>query len=462
MGPGWSKKNGTSRNGQKKRRLLTASALCAICRIGSGHVKSLIIPCISCGLMVHKGCIEDTSTINESENYWYCLDCSSKGLDPQESKDDGRVVDLEGCEGFVIESRRRSSFDRKETVIDRPNIDRFEKNLSEKTWQRAICIGNTKLITSSTKRERAPNQSNARNTLKREKGCKNIELSAGTLCWAKRGHAEIGSPGQNEWWPAQVITVSKEESKSSHYGTFTPYVVKFFGVCRARATAVLPFFQHFRKITKKVRSGHSRLNYEQFHKNLGEVIALMGFNSIAEVEARADELCLSEMKEKHSSKSRPLNRIGSRFPCNADDEDATVHKQDKFVIHARASAAKKNSKERRVMQAARMFSSEKLPGSLVAWMQTSDSPGTNVGTVLVVDVERKVALVQEIQDWKKKLVSPQEKRIVVHNCQTTASVWKPMEELHMILNGPSTNSKQGVLEHIMAMTCSGDQKRKSS
>eukprot|EP00546_Thalassionema_frauenfeldii_P016497 CAMPEP_0178899608 /NCGR_PEP_ID=MMETSP0786-20121207/3002_1 /TAXON_ID=186022 /ORGANISM="Thalassionema frauenfeldii, Strain CCMP 1798" /LENGTH=806 /DNA_ID=CAMNT_0020570499 /DNA_START=17 /DNA_END=2434 /DNA_ORIENTATION=- len=401
---GLAQTNGSAKNGQRNHGKLSCivktSAICAICRIGSQHIKSPLIPCISCGLVFHEGCIQDTSMINETDNYCYCLKCSPKNIDIDEFNDERHPVDLEGCKGFAIESRTRSSFILKETKS--PVINQFEKILSGQSLQRVICIASNKLIASSTQQlpmDYMGRKSKPAGGQKQDKILKNPVLSEGSLCWAKREYAEVGTPGQNEWWPAQVITTSKEESRPAPYEKFTPYVVKFLGVCHARATAVLPFFQHFRRITKNTMSGHSVVNSKQFHKSLAEAMVLMGFNSISELEARADELCKLDMKKKTAAQSNLSHKSQSRFPCNSDDEDAAVYKQDKFVIYARASVAKKSSREKKAKVTARMFSSERLPGSLVAWMRTNGAVGTHVGIVLVVDIERKLALVQEIEDW---------------------------------------------------------------
>lgn len=456
--------NGSTKNGQRNHGKLSSivkrSAICAICRIGSQHIKSPLIPCISCGLVFHEGCIQDSSMINKTDNYCYCLNCSSKNIDSDEFDDERHPVDLEGCEGFAIESRTRSSFRLKETKP--PVINQFEKILSGKSLQRVICIASNKLIASSTQQlpmDYMGKKSKPAGGQKQEIILKNPVLSEGSLCWAKREYAEVGSPGQNEWWPAQVITTSKEESRPAPYEKFTPYVVKFLGVCRARATAVLPFFQHFRRITKNTISSHSVVNSKQFDKSLAEAMGLMGLNSISELEARADELSKLDMKKKTAAQSNLSHKSQSRFPCNSDDEDAAVYKQDKFVIYARASVAKKSSRETKAKVPSRMFSSERLPGSLVAWMRTNGAAGTHVGIVLVVDIERKLALVQELEDWRKNLVCPMENSIVVRNCQSTASVWKPMDELHMILNGPTTTVKQSVSEHILNMSRADDPRK---
>jgi hypothetical protein len=226
-------------------------------------------------------------------------------------------VDLEGCEGFVIEQRKLPPrLPKGESLSRSLGID-----FSDKSWSRVVSVVDGKEL-SSVVATLIPDT-----TINPTVGL-NGKLAVGEFCWAKREHAPEGSLGRDEWWPAQVISIISH--KVNYFSMdVTPYLVKLLGGARAnraRASATLPFFQNFRCVAYKRLLNRTKSLVaadEKFENGVTEAIRSMGFKSIDHVLAHADAMV--EIQQ-----NRPLHQANTEY-------EFTTFKQDGFVIRARVS-----------------------------------------------------------------------------------------------------------------------------
>ena len=426
------------------------SQACDFCK---SRVSAPFQVCNKCDSMCHRGCL-DPPLERDFLGEWLCPSCDkherSEGFD--------FIVDIEGCEGFVIEQRKLPPSLSPGDILSKSLGIEF----SERSWSRVVSMANTKaLSTVAVATKPAPVELKAKAL---PLAGSNHDLAVGEFCWAKREHSAQGKLGRDEWWPAQVMSIiTYADPKSASYFSMemTPYLVRLFGITyanRVRASSILPFFKNFRAV------GYSRLSAQKqaessadrrFRRGVEEVISLMGFKSTNQVLVRADEIV--DMKQKPVSQPQ---RKRPRPPIKLDGE-FTTFKQDGFAIRARESERKVKLRDTSQEQVdkpkedqgpARVYNRTKLAGCVVAWMSRNEpTVEMKVGTVLAANVETKMALVSAIPQWETKLRPTRSKMgVVVHDYQAAAAEWIAMKNLHMISNGPDVSCQQVISEQVVA------------
>ncbi|KAI2505267.1 hypothetical protein MHU86_9169 [Fragilaria crotonensis] len=407
--------------------------------------------CNECASLCHPGCVEaplERTYLVE----WLCPSCETN----DKSRELDSVVELEGCEGYVIEQRNLPCY---LSVGGTPSKSRGI-SFNERSWSRVIAILDNKVMTI------APKPAEPSTVASKSVNEKQL-LPVGEFCWAKRQHASIGTIGRDEWWPAQVIGIVANDLRqiSGDSVEVTPYLVKMLAVSRAsrvRATSTLPFLTNFRTV------GYRRLSHrknsksyveKRFRIGVQEVIEKMGFKTIHNALTEIDELLKTNQNPEHqmsppAKRALPLKDQNSEHSTSLSskrarpDSEVATFKQDGFVIRARISgkseemlgATQHESCDlgRGIQNCAKVYSRTKLTGCLVAWLSV-DQPDVQmrVGTILAADIEAKMALVSAIPQWETKLRPARSNNgVVLCAYQTTASVWMPMHKLHMISNGP--------------------------
>ena len=402
------------------------------CMVCKSSLPTPPLVCNECASLCHRGCAK-TPFERAFLVEWLCPACENN--DKISVSD--CVVDLESCEGFVIEQTRLPP---KLLMSDTLTKSRGV-NFTETSWSRVLAIwkGKTPSI--------APNPvSKASDATSLSTLGANQVLRVGDFCWAKRQNATMATIGRDEWWPAQVVTVVAKWESSSDGMLLTPYMVKFLAVSRSsrvRATSIIPFFKNLRNVgyTRLSNQQNSQSYVEQrFRIGVQDAISKSGFATIDEALLRADVLS----KKEEDSEHQPQQEVAT--PVIKDG--IAVFKHDGFVIRARESARsevvigatphRSRDVALEMKDYAKAFRRTIFPGSLVAWLSMDGTDvHMRVGAVLAANIETKMALVSPIPRWKTMLRPPVSKTgAVVCAYQATASEWIPMDKLHMVNNGP--------------------------
>ncbi len=401
---------------------------------------------------------------------WLCPLCENK----DSSREFDSVVELEGCEGYVIEQTKL-----------RPNLsigDTLSKsrgiNFNERSLLSLLAILDDNVIPIAPK----PVFSEPGGVASTTDDEKEL-LAAGEFCWAKRQHAAMGTIGRDEWWPAQVIGIVANDLRQSSGDpvVVTPYLVKMLALSRAsrvRATSILPFLTNFRTV------GYRRLSHrrnaksyveQRFRIGVQEVIDKMGFKTMNQALTQVDDLHKTDQNPQHQislppKRALPVKEQNTEYVTSPLPKRArpTIYrefvsfKQDGFVIRARVSgkyevelgATPQESRDldRGTKTCAKAYSRTKFSGCLVAWLSVDQADvQMRVGTVLAAHIEAKMALVRAIPQWESKLRPSHSKNgVAIYAYQTTALQWMPMDELHMISNGPEEHFQRELSQSFVA------------
>jgi hypothetical protein len=486
----------TTRNGQGgsrfKSSVTAAATSCMVCKLKlRKEWRQSYLACGECRAQCHIRCASPALEAAPLVGGWLCTPCSTnQGNVPLD-----KVVEIEGCEGFVIEQRKLpmarvsdSSIALAPTLLS----ESMGIDFGERSWSRALCVTDTKALADVSAKRRAevaaarvtPSEppvvavaAAAVPTASDKKSAdKQHEFSEGEFCWAKREHSEKGKIGRDEWWPAQVLASIKDPRSMKYFAMeVTPYLVKFFGISRAsrvRASSAIPFFQNFRAIgyERLTRKAQETTVDHRFRKGVEEAISLMGFKSMGQILARADEIVQAQKPKALLPRVPPQRRFMAR---KLENDGFVTFKQNGFLIYARESAERKKKpvnigptdvateKERlvepitEVKGPIQVYSHTRLIGCLVAWRSAPDESSRwlnmKVGTVLAADVEKKLALVSAIADWESKLTPPSSKiGVVVTDYKACSTEWMSMEKLHMLCNGPDDVGEQVVSKEVVS------------
>jgi hypothetical protein len=429
------------------------SKFCAFCHLEIEDAVN-VVPCAYCSSMFHRNCADPPLGRLPDGGSWLCALCDDS---TKADSGDDSLIDIEGCEGFVVESRKRpSGWELADDMLQRTNAG---IDFNHRSWSRAICVASTKILCARSDRDTTEVDEEQNNASDLQGAHSDHDLAEGEICWAMRKHTAVGNPGRDEWWPAQVISLVTYAKAENYFGvTMTPYLVKFFGIPRAsrvRASSTLPFFQNFREVGYKrvtCRMEKESLVDRRFRQGVEEAIGMMGFKTIAQFLEKADEIAQDSPGPSPSKKAR--------FCSDSKGSRMERFKQDSFLIHARKAEPEEeedeikteNGSHEKITEVAQLFSESRLVGSVVAWMMPVEtSSPTNVGIVLAIDLAKRIALVQSIPEWDRVLVAPSASSgVVVVDCDATSAIWKPMHSLHLISNGPTDAMKAELWERIIS------------
>ena len=292
-----------TRSPQKSRSSIEAgksknaikSNMCEICN--SAYKADDLLLCDGCDLLFHMQCLNPPIQ-HVPDCDWFCEKCQSYDSDVSS------VVELEACDGFVIEQRRRGG-NELNTVKEEESKG---LGFTDGSWSVALGVVPRETLTSITSDIVAIDQTNESEAeATSDEDPDNIpDLAMGELCWAKRGSAHMGMLGRDEYWPAMVVVVDPSSTKNR-----IPYHVKFFSLIGAhciRPTEVLPFYKHYEEIAKPRLSDKNMNGYDSYRSALNAAVAEVGFTSLGQVLKRAREI-----KNDSGNKSLEKHHINCRF-----------------------------------------------------------------------------------------------------------------------------------------------------
>jgi hypothetical protein len=309
-------------------------------------------------------------------------------------------VELEGCEGFVIEQSKRKKSN------DAENED-VEWGFPREGFSSVICL-----------RQGAGNKENT--------------FALGDLCWTRRDCEDSSSASQqDDWWPSVVSSVRATDTIS------TNYLVKRFALCspRCKTSVLLPFFQHFERLGyNRVKGKHAHSGSEDsrsFEKALDMAMKECGLTSLSHALQMARDICVGAFASVEDS-------VLQAAECQVEGwSDAEETNQDGFLVRAKRDPLVDFVRGNEHPTAL-------LSGSVVAWCP--DSPNTiadnvtssvfYVGIVLAANLGDELALVRPIRNWHDALSQvSREDSFVVRSCAVGSSIWLRMADLHMISSG---------------------------
>ena len=323
---------------------LTRSTACSICDSGF-HGEDLLL-CDGCDGLFHRQCL-DPPLSSVPEGDWFCSSCASYDSDVSS------VVEVEGCEGFVIEQRKRSMAEY-HAYLNEKNL---RVDFPEDSWSAAVMVVKKDDTTKdfSPVQERSACNEEKSSALPSSGGSaldssrderSHINLSPGDLCWAKRKTATVGKLARDDWWPAMVIQVTESKVRKKNRSIIlTPYVVKLYalpGAGRVRASDVLPFFPHYEDLgQKRIMFKRGQHGYNEFKKALEESLSDIGYNNLGQALKKAREMKFAGKSEEISINHSSLQLAGKKATTNSslkgnlrpsEWDDADASQIDDIVI----------------------------------------------------------------------------------------------------------------------------------
>lgn len=306
-------------NETEKDKVITKANTCQICN--SAYKPNDLLLCDGCDLLFHRQCL-NPPILRVPDEDWFCDRCQSYDSDVSS------VVELEACDGFVVEQRRRTG-----NKLDSLKEEE-SKGLGFTDGSRSVALGvvphgtiKSSCITSDMPVTDQDCNSEVESLC--DEDLDNVPaLPEGALCWAKRESAYVGMLGRDDFWPAMVVAIDPSANQKM------PYLVKFFsliGAHRVRPTKILPFYEHYEAI------GHSRLTdknmngYDIYRNALNAAMVKAGFTSFGQVlkrarERRSDSSESKNLKKDHNSaRFDPVGESRDRErPSEWESADSTI------------------------------------------------------------------------------------------------------------------------------------------
>lgn len=396
---------------------------CDIC--GTGLLAKDFLRCDGCDRLLHIGCLKPSlQRIPEGE--WLCSRCDTYTAGAKNP-----TVEIEVCEGFVIEQRQRPQ----------PNKKRYPIDAGVGPSTTNDCFSSVVAFDEETERENPtlPVVSEVDAGSEEEPA-----LSPGELCWAMRFDAPDGAPGKTDFWPAQVVSVSKETYKKLNDSrTGTRYIcnlIGLFGVTRARTLKVLPFFPHYEELGyNRMLYGYCQASVEHsdlFRESLQAALSDAGIGSFAQGLIKSREMVSAK------ESSLPIqNTLPSENNIEVTWEDADVSEQDGFVIRSRPDPGSQGVSARPTTV---------IIGSIVLWYASNADNEAHskyyVGAVQALNATNQKALVQVFPSWDKVVGELDSESLFISSMMVGASCWINISELHIVCsasNTGETRSKAG-------------------
>jgi len=289
------------------------SSTCQMCN--SAYKTDDLLLCDGCDLLFHLCCLNPPIR-RVPDGDWFCEKCQSYDSDVSS------VVELEACDGFVVEQRRRVGNELHSVKEEE------SKGFGFTDGSRSVALGVVPrgTIASIMSNVLAPDRTCVSEVDSCYEDPVNIpDLAKGELCWAKRGSAHMGMLGRDDFWPAMVVSVDLSANNR------IPYLVDFFSLIGAhsvRPTEILPFSENYEKI------GHSRLSdkdmdgYDIYRNALNAAMVEAGFTSLGQVLKRARERGKDSNNNKNLKRNHASARLGTvggrQRPSEWESADSTI------------------------------------------------------------------------------------------------------------------------------------------
>lgn len=425
---------------------ITAFMACEVC--GSAHSGVPILLCDGCDRLYHTTCLNPELEEVPHDN-WFCSLCEGYNSDVSS------VIEIEGFEGFVFEQQKRSAVNPADESL---LIWNRGFDFTETGWHSAVAVVKD-----------SPNSdcSDEEHDLESEN---EPALVAGEICWARRQQASVGKLGRDQWWPAVIVSVIRD---MTHLGNLSPYLVRLIGVQnanRVRASSVLPFFSHFKKLgfdkIKAFKKGlPANSSKALFQRGVWDAVTDMGFNSLTEVLKKSQEELMSrsgstvrEQVTPPQWESADKDEVNGILIFSKSRNSEALLEMDSMVAPATSTAAHE------IMSIKDSLKNARLPGSTVAWFPYHLGPYTTkaskvmrVGTVLATDNDRRRALLRPLMKWKEILLENEmcnamcddAEVLCLKSLQATSLLWIDMEDLHIVSNGPTDRSCHTVAMEVL-------------
>ena len=378
---------------------INSHSVCDICK--SSHSTDSLLICHGCSRSFQAPCLDRPKYVGGSLCSWIC---------PQREdslSEVSSVTDLEGCEGFVIEQRKRLDEKTQEDIV--------EWGFPRHGWAAAIGV----------RRHDATSKDYYDESLALD--VKDSMLAPGELCWVRQNYDDSEPPSERDnWWPSMVLSITSGDG----YGPF--YIVRRFATTapRTKSSMVLPFFKHFERLGYNRVHGHHPLSkakdFSIFARALSLAVQDVGCLSLSHALHEAREISGTSSKE-------DVQLQEAELPVETWDE-AEDAVQDDFLIRAKRAPLIDCTKSTEKPEAL-------LAGSVVAWFPIAlatetDTPSMRVGIVLAANLGNETALVRPIRNWHDPLSGiSQRGSFIVKSCLVGASKWMKMKDLHVISSG---------------------------
>jgi hypothetical protein len=433
---------------------VTALSNCEVC--ASAHSGELLLLCDGCGKSYHTTCLNPPLDYIPDGD-WFCSLCENYNSDVSS------VVEIEGCEGFVLEQQKRKCVVATGEQISFPGkqgqdlSDRDGWYLSDGDgWYSSVAIMRP---TQELDRDHAKGKNSSSLKMSHTESA----LFPGEICWAMQRQSPYGEMGIIRWWPAIVQAVVKGSSgeKSS------TCLVTLVGVHKANAvhhtSCALPFLEHFEtygynKINNLRRRHRGSKMLKLFEGAVRSVVNELGFKTWIEVLQKSREVFRDKNLSIGSTSSKRLHFMLPQW-AGADEDEI-----DGIVLL---------SKERNVrpfreidgveIDATRGTRHSTIrAGSTVTWMadhfaESLSRKETQVGTVLAIDSGHRLALVRPLTNWKQILLEQDfsvrnregQGVLSVNVTPASALTWMAMDDLHVISNRPTEQNRLNVSMHVL-------------
>jgi len=433
---------------------VTALSNCEVC--ASAHIGELLLLCDGCGKSYHTTCLNPPLDY-VPDGGWFCSSCENYNSDVS------TVVEIEGCEGFVIEQQKRKCVVATGEQISFPG--KQGQDLSdgdgwylsdEDGWYSSVAI-----IRATPELDRDHAQGKNSSSLKTSHT--ESTLFPGAICWAMQRQVLYGEMGTIRWWPAIVQAVVKGNSgeKSS------TCLVTLVGVHKANTvhhtSCALPFLEHFEtygynKINNLRRRHRGSKMLKLFEEAVWSVVNELGFTTWTEVLQKSRELCRDKNLSIGSTSSKRLHFILPQW-AGADEEEI-----DGIVLLSKERNVRPFREIDRIgTDATRGTRHSTIRArSTVTWMadhfaESLSRKETQVGTVLAIDSGHRLALVRPLTNWKEILLEQDfsvrsregQGFLSVNVAPASALTWIAMDDLHVISNRPTEKNCLNVSMNVL-------------
>ena len=425
---------------------VTALSNCEVC--ASAHIGELLLLCDGCGKSYHTTCLNPPLDY-VPDGGWFCSSCENYNSDVS------TVVEIEGCEGFVIEQQKRKCVVATGEQISFPG--KQGQDLSDGDgWCSSVAI-----IRATPELDRDHAQGKNSSSLKTSHT--ESTLFPGAICWAMQRQVLYGEMGTIRWWPAIVQAVVKGSSgeKSS------TCLVTLVGVHKANAvhhtSCALPFLEYFEtygynKINNLRRRHRGSKMLKLFEEAVWSVVNELGFTTWTEVLQKSRELCRDKNLSIGSTSSKRLHFILPQW-AGADEEEI-----DGIVLLSKERNVRPFREIDRIGTDATRGTRHSTirAGSTVTWMadhfaESLSRKETQVGTVLAIDNGQRLAVVRPLTNWKQILpeqdfsVRSREGQgfLSVNVAPASALTWIAMDDLHVISNRPTEKDCLNVSMNVL-------------
>ena len=425
---------------------VTALSNCEVC--ASAHIGELLLLCDGCGKSYHTTCLNPPLDY-VPDGGWFCSSCENYNSDVS------TVVEIEGCEGFVIEQQKRKCVVATGEQISFPS--KQGQDLSDGDgWCSSVAI-----IRATPELDRDHAQGKNSSSLKTSHT--ESTLFPGAICWAMQRQVLYGEMGTIRWWPAIVQAVVKGSSGEK----FSTCLVTLVGVHKANAvhhtSCALPFLEYFEtygynKINNLRRRHRGSKMLKLFEEAVWSVVNELGFTTWTEVLQKSRELCRDKNLSIGSTSSKRLHFILPQW-AGADEEEI-----DGIVLLSKERNVRPFREIDRIGTDATRGTRHSTirAGSTVTWMadhfaESLSRKETQVGTVLAIDNGQRLAVVRPLTNWKQILpeqdfsVRSREGQgfLSVNVAPASALTWIAMDDLHVISNRPTEKDCLNVSMNVL-------------